>query len=113
MTGGETTAPERGIMTADLPEETRIAIVTTADEDAAVATVAAAAEAGAKTASGTETGTKTEIEIAPGAGPRAGADPEVGVEKEIQERFGRRAGMCTHQLQWYQVHLHHTFLFRH
>lgn len=85
----ETTAPERGIMTATHREGTPTAIATIAGEAAVAVTVVAAAGVGARiapvtaTERGTGIGTGTEIgicEIAVGAGHTAELGLEAGVE---------------------------------
>lgn len=101
MTVEGMTAAEKGTMTAFLPEETRTAIATTADEDAVGATVAAVAEAGAKTGFETERGTEIGTETAHEAGPTAEVVPGAEVEREIRERVAQKVVMFMHLLQLY------------
>jgi len=89
----ETTAPERGNMTACNHGGTRTAIASTAEEATVALSVVAAAAVGAKITSETvsergirkETGTgiEIEIEIAAGAGHPAELGLEAGVEVRI------------------------------
>lgn len=99
----EGTTVEKGTTTVCPPEETRTATVTTADEDAAVVTVAAGAGAGAKTGFETETATESGTEIgtgtAHGADPTAEVDPGAGVETKIQGRVAQKPLMFMRLLQ--------------